>query len=231
MESQDVRLMAEWTAVSSHFCESTRSSSNVLSLMSDGEARDEGCCSGFTRHGSGKTQCRAGTFNARSLRSKIKKQLIIQDFEQYDLDVFGVTETWIDGNGIDTMDNGHVMYHSGGSSGCAGVGIFTPKWLKNNIVSYKFYSERIISIRLAIDPHRDSRTVTVVCCYASTLQHSTKYPAEADSFYSVLSSIAGSVKRRDELWIVGDFNAKVGSSVGGTSGPVDSYSKHTSEYI
>ena len=120
------------------------------------------------------------------------------------------------------------MYRSGGSSGRAGVGILIHKRLKNNIVSYKFYSERIISIRLAINLRRDSRTVTVVCCYAPTLQRSTKYPPEADSFYSVLSSIAGQVKRRDELWILGDFNAKVGSSVGGRSGPVGSYSKHTS---
>ena len=93
--------------------------------MSGGDARDEECCSVFRRHGSGKTRCRAGTFNARSLRIKIKKQLIIQDFEQYDLDVLGVTETWIDGNGVDTMDNGHVMYRSGGSFGRALEYLFT----------------------------------------------------------------------------------------------------------
>eukprot|EP00117_Sycon_ciliatum_P013301 scpid106317/ scgid14018/ len=59
------------------------------------------------------------------LRSKIKKQQIIQDFDAYHLDVLGLTETWIEGNGIVVLDNVHTLCRSGGtSSSAAGVGIF-----------------------------------------------------------------------------------------------------------
>ena len=41
----------------------------------------------------GAPSCRVGTFNVRSLRTKIKKQQIIQDFDTYRLDVLGLIET------------------------------------------------------------------------------------------------------------------------------------------
>ena len=57
----------------------------------------------------GKAKCRAGTFNVRSLRSKIKRTTIVKDFESYQLDVLGLTETWVEDAGVDTLDNGHVV--------------------------------------------------------------------------------------------------------------------------
>ena len=71
----------------------------------------------------GKAKCRAGTFNIRSLRSKIKRTTIVKDFESYQQDVLGLTETWIEGAGVDNLDNGHVLHRSGGSSARAGVAI------------------------------------------------------------------------------------------------------------
>ena len=75
----------------------------------------------FTERSKNDSPLRAGTFNARSLKSNIKKITIIQDFEQYRLDILGLTETWLNGAGVDTYDNGHVLYRSGGSSSRAGV--------------------------------------------------------------------------------------------------------------
>ena len=58
-----------------------------------------------------------------------------------------------------------------------------------------------------------------------TLQRSAKHPAEADHFYSSLGKIVKSIPRRDELWILGDLNAKVGSAESGTQGPAGCFSK------
>ena len=44
----------------------------------------------FTERSKNDSYLRAGTFNARSLISNIKKITIIQDFEQYRLDILGL---------------------------------------------------------------------------------------------------------------------------------------------
>ena len=168
-------------------------------------------------------KCRAGTFNVRSLKSNIKKKTIIQDFESYRLDILGMTETWIEGIAINTLDNGHVLYRSGGSSSRAGVGILINKRLINNVQSFKFISDRIVTVRLLLNSRNDSNCLTIICCYAPTLQRSA---TEADNFCSSLGKIVKSIPRRDELWILGDLNAKVGSAESGTQGPVGCFSKH-----
>ena len=155
----------------------------------------------FTERSKNDSSLRAGTFNARSLKSNIKKITIIQDFEQYRLAILGLTETWLNGAGVDTYDNGHVLYRSGGSSSRAGVGLLINKKLINNVESYRFISERMISVRLRDGPRPDSNCLTVVCCYAPTLQCSTSHPQELDDFYSALRGIAREVSRRDEKFL------------------------------
>jgi len=196
--------------------------------MSDRSRVVEPVQSVFQRKGRHAPSCRVGTFNVRSLRSNFKKQTIIADFESYRLDVLGLTETWIEGQGVDTLDNGHVLYRSGGQSSRAGVGILINNKFKNNVRSYQFHSDRLISVKLVLNPRADSRCVTIVCCYAPTLQRSTSNPQEADRFYALLHEVVQSSKRRDELWLLGDFNAKVGSSVPGSNSPVGCFSKHVS---
>lgn len=170
--------------------------------------------------------CRAGTFNVRSLKSNLKKKTLVEDFESYRLDILGLTETWITGTGVESLDSGHVLYRSGGSSSRAGVAILVNKRISNNVHSFKFISDRIISVRILLNSRPDGNAVQVICCYAPTLQRSTNNPAEARTFYSSLRNAVKSVAKRDEVWILGDLNAKVGSAAPGTHGPVGCFSKH-----
>eukprot|EP00117_Sycon_ciliatum_P013997 scpid36528/ scgid14447/ Craniofacial development protein 2; p97 bucentaur protein len=170
--------------------------------------------------------CRVATFNVRSLRSNSKNTSIILDFEQYRLDVLGVTETWISGCGVDVLENGHTLYRSGGPSARAGVAVLVSKRLGTNVVSYKFISDRLVVVRMRAGPRSDSNSIVVVCSYAPTLQRSMTHPAEADAFYSSLKQVMAKVHHRDEVWILGDLNAKVGSSQPGTYSPVGHFSKH-----
>ena len=132
----------------------------------------------------------------------------------------------MEGNGIDVLDNGHTLYRSGGTSSRAGVGILVNKNIVRNIDSYQFFSNRVVSLRILLTGSRNSRGVSIICCYAPTLQRSTANPVEADEFYSLLSKAVGNVNRRDVLWVLGDMNAKVGSSPADSSNPVGMYSKH-----
>ena len=85
------------------------------------------------------------------------------------------------------------------------------KRISNNVISYNFISERIVSGGLRSSPRRDSRYLTVVCCYAPTPQRSLSNSNLADFIYFQLEHVINQVKRKDEL-VLGDLNAKVGSS-------------------
>ena len=136
----------------------------------------------------------------------------MNDFEYYHLDILGVTETCLKVARVDHLDNGPVMYRSGGSASRAGVAVILHKRISNNVISYNFISERTVSVRLRSSPWRGSRCLTVVCYYALTLHCSLTNPNLADEFYSQLEHVINQVKRRDELFVLGDLNAKVGSS-------------------
>ena len=77
------------------------------------------------------------------------------------------------------------------------------KKISNNVISYNFISERLVSAGLRSSLRRDSRYLTVVCCYAPTPQRSLSNSNLADFFYFQLE--------HNEL-VLGDLNAKVGSS-------------------
>ena len=82
---------------------------------------------------------------------------------------------------------------------------------------YEWYSARDLTVEL-------SRSCAAM---PPTLQRSTINPQEADNFYELLNNVVLKTKNRDELWILGDLNAKVGSSRPGSVSPVGCYSKHT----
>ena len=94
------------------------------------------------------SSCRVGTVNVRSLKSSIIIKTLVKDFESYHLDIFGVTETWLKGAGVDHLDNGYVIYRSGGSASRACVAVILHKRISNNVILYNFISERIVSVRL-----------------------------------------------------------------------------------
>ena len=164
----------------------------------------------------------------RSIPDKFnKKQTLVSDFESYHLDILGLTETWLPGNGVDILDGGHVLYRAGGQESRAVAGVLVHRRLKNNVISYKFHSDCLTPLCLRRSPKPDSKCITVISCYAPTLQRSLSNPEQADLFNSILESVICETKKRDELFILGDFNAKVGSAPPGTSGAVGCFSKHT----
>ena len=84
---------------------------------------------------------------------------------------------------MDTLDNGHVLYRFGGSLARASEAILINKNFLNNVHSYKFISNRIISLRILLNDRLDSNAVVLICCYAPLVQRSMSHPAETDDFY------------------------------------------------
>ena len=66
------------------------------------------------------------------------------------------------------------------------------------------HSDRIVSMRL---PLKNNQYATLFSVYAPTLQAE---PAEKEKFYSELRSLPQGTPTDDKLFVLGDFNARVG---------------------
>ena len=84
--------------------------------------------------------------------------------------------------------------------------------IKNKIVSSLTelpvgHFERLMSVRV---PLAGSRSLTIICAYAPTLR--TEEEAKKQ-FYCTLTQILQKVHWKDNLWILDDFSARVGTDV------------------
>ena len=64
-------------------------------------------------------------------------------------------------------------------------------------------SERIMTLQLGTTSGR----ATIICAYAPTLKACSE---EKDSFYEQLNEVIRKVDKRDSLFLIGDFNARIG---------------------
>ena len=71
------------------------------------------------------------------------------------------------------------------------------------VENHRAYSDRIISIRIRSKP----LNITILQVYAPTSDASE---VEAEQFYSEIQSALNQIPKKDLLYIMGDFNAKVG---------------------
>ena len=66
------------------------------------------------------------------------------------------------------------------------------------------HSDRLMSLRL---PLQENQFATIISVYAPTLQAD---PTTKESFYSELRSLLQKTNETDKIFILGDFNARVG---------------------
>ena len=78
------------------------------------------------------------------------------------------------------------------------------KRVRNAVLGCSLKNDRMISVRLQVKPFN----ITVMQVYAPT---SNIEEAEVERFYEDLQDVLEPTPRKDVLFIVGDWNAKVGS--------------------
>ena len=74
------------------------------------------------------------------------------------------------------------------------------------------YFEKITDRIIIATIKLEHRNLKVIAIYASTLKNRKKDPNMREYFYETIDKIINNIAKRDILLLMGDFNAKVGSS-------------------
>ena len=127
--------------------------------------------------------------------------------EKYRLEILGVSETKMKGNGSRAVGKGRCIF-AGIEKGRAkaGVAIFMLERVSQYLREWKCVSKRIVKIRLRIE----GVWVSVIQVYAPTEDSKNEVK---DSFYEQLEGTVRGVPKQVKLVVLGDLNARVGRNV------------------
>jgi len=136
--------------------------------------------------------------------------LVAKELGRYNVDIAALSETRFEGEGqLKEVGSGYTFFWSGRTKEErreSGVGFA----IKNNIVSKlsslpKGVNDRLISLRI---PLSKDRHAVLVSAYAPTM---TNPEDIKEKFYEDLDTLLKSIPSQDKLFVLGDFNARVGT--------------------
>ena len=150
-----------------------------------------------------KEQYCIGTWNVRSMNQG-KLEVVKLEMTRVNIDILGVSQPrWTEMCEFDSDD--HYTYYCGQESlRRNGVAIIVNKGVRNSVLGCNLKNNRMISVRFQDKPFN----ITVIQVNALT---SNAEEAEVEQFYEVLQDLLEKTPKKDVLFIIGDWNAKVGS--------------------
>ena len=124
--------------------------------------------------------------------------------ERVNIDILGISEQKWTGMGEFNSDDHYIYYCGKESLRRNGVAIIVNKRVWNAVLGCSLKNERMISV------HFQGKlfNITVIQVYAPT---SNAEEAELEWFYEDLQDLLELTPKKDVLFIIGDWNAKVGS--------------------
>ena len=133
-----------------------------------------------------------------------KLVVVKQETARVNVDILGISELKWAGMGECNSDD-HCIYYCGQESlRRNGVAIIVNKRVQNAVLGCNLKNDRMISVHF----QGKSFNITVIQVYAPT---SNAEEAEVDWFYEDLQDLLELTLKRDVLFIIGDWNAKVRS--------------------
>ena len=150
-----------------------------------------------------KEQYCIGTWDVRSMNQG-KLEVVKQEMARVNVDILGISELKWRGMGEFNSD-GHYIYYCGQESlRRNGVPIIVNKRVQSAVLGCNLKNNRMISVRSQGKPFN----ITVIQAYAPTLAEEAK----VERFYKDLQDLLELTPKKDVLFIIGDWNAKVGKS-------------------
>ena len=150
-----------------------------------------------------KQQYCIGTWNVRSVNQG-KLEAVKEEMARVNTEILGISELKWTGMGEFNSDVHYVYYCGQESLRRNGVAIIVNKRVQNAVPGYNLKNNRTISVPFQGKPFN----ITVIQVYAPT---SNAEEAEVELFYEDLQDLIELTPKYDILFIIGDWNAKVGS--------------------
>ena len=131
-----------------------------------------------------------------------KLEMIKQKMARVNMDILRISELKWTGMGKLNSDDHRIYYYGQESLKRNGVAIIVNKRVQNAVLGYNLKNDRTICFQ------GKPFNITVIQVYAPT---SNAEEAEVDWFYDDLQDLLELTPKKDVLFIIGDWNVKVGS--------------------
>ena len=132
-----------------------------------------------------------------------KLEVVKQEMARGNVDILGISELKWTGMGEFNLDDHYTYYCGQESLRRNGVAIMVNKRVQNAVLAYNLKNDRMISVRFQGKPFN----ITVIQVYVPI---SNAEEAEVEWFYEDLQDLLELTPKKDILFIIGDWNAKVG---------------------
>ena len=142
------------------------------------------------------------TWNVRSMNQG-KLEVVKQEMARMNIHILGISELKWTGMGEFNSDDHYIYYCGQESLRRNGVSITFNQRVQNAVLGYNLKNNRMISVRFQGKPFN----ITVIQVYAPT---SNAEEAEVEWFHEDLQDLVELTPKKDVLFIIGDWNAKVG---------------------
>ena len=133
-----------------------------------------------------------------------KLEVVKQEMARVNVNILGISELKWTGMGEFNSDDHYIYYCRQEFFRRNGVAIMVNKRVRNAVFGCNLKNDRMISVCLQGKPFN----ITVIQVYVPT---SNTEGAEVQRFYEDLQDLLELTPKKDVLFIIGDWNAKVGS--------------------
>ena len=130
--------------------------------------------------------------------------MVKQEMARVNINILGISKLKWTGMGEFNSDDLYIYYHGQESLRRNGVAIMVNKRVRNAVLGCNLKNDRVISVHFQSKPF----SVTVMQVYAPTIKTEE---AEVKWFYDDIQDLLELTPKKDVLFIIGDWNAKVGS--------------------
>ena len=133
-----------------------------------------------------------------------KSEVVKQEMSRVNVDILGISKLKCTGMGEFNSDDHYIYYCGQESLRRNGVATMVNKRVQNAVLGCNLKNNRMISVHFQGKPFN----ITIIQVYAPT---SNAEEAEGEWFYKDLQDLLELTPKKDVLFIIGDWNAKVGS--------------------
>ena len=133
-----------------------------------------------------------------------KLEVVKQEMARVNVDISGISKLKWTGMGEFNSDDHYVYYCGQESLRRNGIALIVNRRVQNAVLGCKLKKDRMISVHFQGKPFN----ITVIQGYALT---SNAKEAEVEWFYEGLQDLLEVTLQKDVLFLIGDWNAKVGS--------------------